>query len=190
MRSKRLSLAAAAIFSLAMGGSAIAASSSNADIKGTYNCQLSGSFAINPFSNVQMQFQVDGAGNVVATNPGELSVVLGGIDTLQNQSPPLTYSNTFSYQSCQYTVAAGSTYQINKNGAGTMQINWTPNANNAASPTDCTPAITTNFNVLVNAKNSLSVMSTDLAGNCNAPANYANCGSSLVGICQLQSPRP
>src|SRR5208282_6789722 len=111
------SLAFAAIVILSIGSSlpmaaAKSAPSPNTYIKGIYNCQLEGSFITNPFSSALVQFQVDGAGNVVRTLPGEFAATLGGFNTPQGQTAPNSFSGAYAKQKCDYTVASGN-YSLN-----------------------------------------------------------------------------
>ena len=163
-----------------------AASSPNAYLKGIYDCSLTGAFIAQPFSNAQMQFRLDGAGNVVSTFPGELIVTLGQFNTPQSQPTPDSFSHTFIHQLCDYSVSSSSagTYSLNGAGFGTLAIGWEPAAGNTGICTDC---ITTKFQLLVNSPSSFQIMSLDMVNGCSGTATYATCGSALAGICTLQS---
>jgi len=155
--------------------------SPNAAIKGVYNCLLDGGYITRPGSKAQLQVKVDGAGNVVKTDPGELAVTLGFFNTPVS---PNTHSFTGAYQKCAYTVSSG-TYSLNTSGMGTLQILWTPVGSEA--PCLSPNPITANYDILVTSPSSLTVMSTDLVtSNCSTDDDYPACGSSLAGSCQLQ----
>jgi hypothetical protein len=183
---------AALVVALAANRSALAKpsqASPDGEIKGTYNCQLSGGFIAQAGSSALAQFSVD-EGDVTDT-AGELNVSLGAysIPNPNNTSADFVFPGQYSYEACNYTPSGG-TYTLNGNGGGTISIKWTASADNASSPTDCTEDITTNFNILVNSSSSFTLNSTDLlpGDDCGNPdVNFANCGQSLSGSCQQQS---
>jgi hypothetical protein len=159
-------------------------------LKGVYNCLLEGSFISRPFSRALVQFKVDGAGHVVSTDPGVLAVTLGAFNTpaINNPSAPNTLSHTFVNQICNYmvtSVASAGKYSLNTSGVGTLQILWTPTGNDPP----CIEPITANYDILVNSPSSFTLMSIDLNTSCSSDDDYAACGSSLAGACQLQVPK-
>jgi hypothetical protein len=86
---------------LAMAGGGVATAKStqaspDGEIKGTYNCQLTGGFIAQAASTGLGQFSVDGKGNVTDA-AGQLAVTIGG----ENQ-PSTASSNGFFFIS-QYT---------------------------------------------------------------------------------------
>lgn len=184
---KLIAYSAALFFSLASGDVALA-SSANADIKGPYNCLLTGGFIAQVSSSALAQFTVDGTGKVT-NSPGELKVVLGAENQPSTTKSGFFFISEYSYQTCNYTPSGGS-YSIGTNGAGTLSINWTPNAKNESTGTDCAQGITTNFNILVDSPTSFDLVSTDLIqSSCGDPlVDYAGCGSTLKGTCQAAKP--
>ncbi|HUN58414.1 MAG TPA: hypothetical protein VMU41_09895 [Candidatus Binataceae bacterium] len=182
---------------LAGPGAALAKSkpaSTSGFIKGTYNCQLTGGFIAQPYSTALTQFSVDGEGNV-SGSAGELAVTAGGsgIPNPNNTNADFLNPSQYSFQTCDYVPSEG-TYTLNANGTGTMTIDWTASTDNTDTPLDCTEDITAHYNVLVDSPASFVLNSTDLlplSGTCGDPdVNYAVCGSSLTGTCQLQSAKP
>jgi hypothetical protein len=181
---------------LAMAGGGVATAKStqaspDGEIKGTYNCQLTGGFIAQAASTGLGQFSVDGKGNVTDA-AGQLAVTIGG----ENQ-PSTASSNGFffisqyTFQACDYTPSGGL-YSLSANGSGTLSIQWTPSASNADSPVDCTEDITTDYDILVNSAASFTLNSTDLLpSTCGDPnIDYADCGSSFTGTCVQQAAKP
>jgi hypothetical protein len=186
---KLIAYGAALVFSLASGNIAMAKSSPDGDIKGTYNCQLTGGFILQFASSALAQFTVDGKGNVTS-RAGELAVTLGANLTPSTPTNGVFFSSQYSFEACQYTPSGGS-YSTNANGIGTLTIDWTASGTNAATPADCTENITAHYDILINSEASLLLNSTDLATEaCNSTIDYASCGSNLTGTCQQQSPKP
>jgi hypothetical protein len=164
--------------------------SATAFIKGSFDCQLTGGFIAQAYSSALAQFSVDGKGNVTGS-AGELNVSVGGsgIPNPNNTDADFLNPSQYIFQTCSYSPASGS-YTLAPNGTGTIAIDWTASANNADSPLDCTPDITTNFNLVVNSPGSFLLSSTDILNGCaSGNINYAACGSSFAGTCQLQAPK-
>jgi hypothetical protein len=177
--------AATLFFSLTSGS--LAATSPNSDIKGPYNCLLTGGFIAQTSSSALAQFSA--ANGKVTGGAGELKVVVGGED----QGPSLTTNptqviNRYSFQICNYTPSGGS-YSLNVNGAGTLSVNWTASAENGSAPIPCTDNITTNFDILVNSRAAFILESTDLIqSSCGTSFGYSSCGSTFHGTCQAAKP--
>jgi hypothetical protein len=181
--------------SVASAGAAMAKSQAQTPssfIKGTYNCQLTGGFIAQAGSSGLAQSTVDGKGNVT-DSAGELNVSVGGyaLPNPNNTNNDFLNPSQFIYQTCDYTPGTGGTYSIGANGGGTLSINWTANAGNPSSGTDCSEDITTNFDIVVNSPASFALTSTDLIADCTTGSvNYASCGSSFTGTCVQQSTKP
>lgn len=183
--------------SLALYGieTAFALAFTNANVIGNYACQMQGGFSSQPFSHAIMQIHASGAGAIVSPNtahPGQFETVLGSFGTNQVPNPTATPtpSSAFyfqeSFEICRYHLGAGSTYSVNKDGTGVLTINWTPEGGNPSSFVNCTTAITTHYDILLNSPTSFSLISTDLAGaTCNG-TDFTTCGSSFSGSCTLQ----
>lgn len=192
---KRFIYGTALVFALAGGSQAVAKTkpaSTTGFIKGTYVCQLTGGFIAQIDSTALTQFSVDGQGSVTST-AGELAVSVGGsaIPNPNNTNDNFLNASGYIFQACNYTPSGG-TYTLSANGAGTITIDWTASSDNADSPLDCTEDITANYNILVNSPTSFALSSADLinsgSSGCGDPdVDYAVCGSSLAGTCQLQS---
>jgi hypothetical protein len=188
---------AALAFSVASGGVAMAKSQAQTPtsfIKGTYNCQLTGGFIAQAASSGLAQFTVDGKGNVTST-AGEFNVSVGAysLPNSNNTDANFLFPAQYIYQTCDYTPGTGGTYSIDATGGGTISVNWSPNAGNPSSGTDCSEDITTNFDIVVNSPASFILTSTDILNgdDCTTGSvNYASCGSSFTGTCVQQSAKP
>jgi hypothetical protein len=157
-------------------------------IKGSYICQLTGGFVVQPASTGLAQFTVDGKGNVTAS-AGELDVTIGGNSTNATPQNGTFFDNQYSFQRCDYSPSGGS-YTLGASGTGTLSIDWTASSSNAANDNgfDCTGNITTNYDVLVSSPATLLLNSNDLVSDCTADTlTYAECGSSFSGVCQQQA---
>jgi len=166
----------------------------DANLAGNWACQMQGGFVAQASSQALMQIHGDGAGNIVSPNvghPGVFQVSIGEFGTNQVPNPssnvPAFYFQA-SAESCQYQIStsSGSTYVVNKDGTGTLTLNWSPKSGNPGAFVNCTTNIATHFNILLGSATSFSLMSSDLLGNSCNGSDYSTCGSSFVGTCTLQ----
>jgi hypothetical protein len=192
-----VSVLLAFVASLALLGveTALGGTFTSANIEGNYACQMQGGFSLQPFSHSIMQIHASGAGTIIVPNaahPGLFETVIGafGTDQMPNPTATPTPSSAFYFQEafeiCRYRLGTGSTYSVNKDGTGVLTINWTPESGNPSSFVNCTVAITTHYDILLNSSTSFTVLSTDLNTNSCNGTDFTSCGSSLSGTCTLQ----
>jgi hypothetical protein len=189
MRKNFIYAAVLSVFLLTGGSLAFAKSANQTTtgfINGTYNCLLAGGFLAQPDSKALLQFTVDGKGNVTAT-PGEFNVTVAQHSTSSTPVNNEFLTSQYIYQICDYSPSGGS-YALNATGTGTLSINWISHGTDPSGGADCSENITTDYAVVISSAASFAVNSTDLNTSCGAPGiDYASCGSSFTGTCQLQS---
>lgn len=169
----------------------------NASLKGSYVCLLSGGFedADASFENIEISF--DGKGNVLnPSSPGKLNLEAGTMNVgvghrgAVASSSTVTNSVEHGVESCEYTVNTG-TYEVKQgSGGGQMTVKWAAGPSNPTSPYDCSENITADYAFQLISASSLNLVASDNydVSTCTAESlNFANCGEYLWGTCTKQT---